>query len=338
MIVQPKSWIFSTVVSLLIAGSCPSQAQTSQLQQAASMPSHQFKAAAEQGSFEWFFLLVDAGNDRGIWARNGLNPEFVPAAGSSVQLKSLIDSGIKIGFVNAAEVTLARSSGVPVKTVAAYFGETTARIFVAANGPIKTAKDLNGKRIGVISATHTSYRTVLYINQKLGITAEPVSIGTLSNNIEALRAGQIDALYSAEGAALTLIDSGDLRLVLPLADIYPKPYTAVVIWATDDLIEKNPGLVGKFVNATLEIVGYLKANPGYASQLYVQRTKAAKDVAEKAVASLNRILAPSGRGSGNDLAAAVAGNWRFIVDSGAVPANTFVKIEDVVETRFLPPL
>jgi hypothetical protein len=91
-------------------------------------------------------------------------------------------------------------------------------------------------------------------------------------------------------------------------------------------------------DATLEIVGYLKTNPGYASQLYVQRTKAAKNVAEKAVASLNRILAPSGRGSGNDLAAAVAGNWQFIVDSGAVPANSFVKIEDVVETRFLPPL
>jgi hypothetical protein len=66
------------------------------------MPSHQFMAA-EQISFEWFFLLVDAGNDRGIWARNGLDPAFVPAAGSSAQLKSLIDSGIKIGFVNAAE-------------------------------------------------------------------------------------------------------------------------------------------------------------------------------------------------------------------------------------------
>ena len=301
------------------------------------MPSHQFKAAAEPCSFEWFFLLIDAGNDRGIWARHGLNPEFVPAASSSVQLKSLIESGIKIGFVNAAEVTLARCSSVPVKIVAAYFGETTARIFVAANGAIKTAKDLNGKKIGVISATHTSYRTVHYLNQKLGITAEPVSIGALSNNIEALKAGQIDALYSAEGAALALIDSGDLRLVLPLADIYPEPYTAVVIWATDDLIEESPDLVGKFVNATLEIVGYLKANPGYASQLYVQRTKAAKNVAEKAVASLNWIFVPSRRGSGNDLAAAVAGNWRFMVDSGAVPANSLVKIEDVVETRFLPP-
>ena len=131
------------------------------------MPSHQFKAAAEHVSFEWFFLLVDAGNEKGFWARNGLDPEFVPAAGSSAQLKTLIDSGVKIGFVNVAEVTLARSNGVPVKTVAAYFGETTARIFVAANESIKTAKDLSGKKIGVISATHTSYRSVLYVNQKL---------------------------------------------------------------------------------------------------------------------------------------------------------------------------
>jgi ABC-type nitrate/sulfonate/bicarbonate transport system substrate-binding protein len=300
------------------------------------MPSHQFKAASEQGSFEWFFLIVDAGKENGIWTRHGLDPEFVPAAGSSAQLGTLIGSGVKIGFVNAAEVTLARSGGLPVKTVAAYFGETTARIFAAADGPIKTATDLDGRKIGIISTTHTSYRTVLYINKKLGISAEPVSMGSLANNVAALKAGQVDALYSAEGAALTLIDSGDLRLVLPLADIYPKPYAAVVIWAADDLIEQNPDLVGKFVKATLEIVDYLKANPGYASELYVKRTGAPRNVAEKAVASLNQILAPGGRGSGNDLAAAVAGNWRFIVESGAVAAGTAVRIDEVVDSSFLP--
>lgn len=337
MMMQPTHWIFGTVVALFVGAPCLLQAQTSQTLKASAMPPHQFKAAAEQGSFEWFFLLVDAGKEKGIWAKNGLDPEFVPAAGSSAQLKTLIDSGVKIGFVNAAEVTLARSNGVPVKTVAAYFGETTARIFVAADGPIKTAKDLNGKKIGIISATHTSYRTVLYINQKLGINAEPVSLGSLSKNVAALKAGQIDALYSAEGSALTLIDSGELRLVLPLAKIYPKPYTAVVIWAADDLIAQNPDLVGKFVMSTLEIVGYLKANPDYASELYIKRTKAAKNVADKAVASLNQILTAGGRGSGQDLAAAVSGNWQFIIESGAVPANTVVKIEEVVDARFLPP-
>ena len=79
---------------------------------------------------------------------------------------------------------------------------------------------------------------------------------------------------------MTLVESGDPRLVLPLADIYPKPYTAVVVWAADELIEQNPDRVAKFVKATLEIAGYLKANPGYASELYVRRTKAPKNVAE----------------------------------------------------------
>jgi hypothetical protein len=71
MIMQPKPWIFGTVVSLLMGASCPSQAQTPQLQKAASMPSHQFKAAAIHGSFEWFFLLVDAGTEKGILVGQG---------------------------------------------------------------------------------------------------------------------------------------------------------------------------------------------------------------------------------------------------------------------------
>ena len=90
------------------------------------------------------------------------------------------------------------------------------------------------------------------------------------------------------------------------------------------------------MKATLETVGYLKANPDYASELYVQRTKAPRDVAEKAVASLSQVLTPSGRGSGNDLAAGVSGNWRFIIESGAVAAGPVVKIEEVVDARFLP--
>src|ERR1051325_1307151 len=336
---QPTSWILLTVSALISSVPFPSHAQVPQPGQSrpASMTPYKFKAAADHATFEWFFLLVDAGKDKNIWAKYGLDPEFVPAAGSSAQLKEHVDAGIKLGFINAAEVTLARSKGVPVKTIAAYFGETTARIFVAANGPVKTASELDGRKIGIVATTHTSYRTVLYMNKKLAIKAEPVALGSLSNNVAALKSGQIDAFYSAEGAALALVDTGVLKLLLPLSDIYPKPYTAVVVWTTDDLAEREPDLVMKFVKATLEIVGYLKAHPGYARDLYVKRTGAPKNVADRAVASLNQILTSAGRGSGQDLAAAVAGNWKFMTESGAVAANTTVKMEEVVDARFLPP-
>ena len=102
------------------------------------------------------------------------------------------------------------------------------------------------------------------------------------------------------------------------------------------MIKTDPDLVRRFVGATLEIVAFLKANPSYASELYVKRTGSPRSVADKAVASLNQILSPSGRGSGDDLVAAVAGNWRFIVESGAVLNDPPINIEGVVDASFLP--
>jgi len=282
------------------------------------------------------FLLVDVGNARGIWASNGLFPDFAPAAGSSEQLKERIDAGIEVGFVNTAEVTLASASGVQVKTVAGYFGETSARLFVAANGPARTASDLDGRKIGIVAATHTSYRAVLYMNKTLAIRAEPVPVGSLANNIAALQSGEIDAFYASEGAALARVDSGELRILLPFSDIYPQPYTAVVVWATSDLIQRNPDLVARFVKATLETVVYLQQHPSEASAFYSKRTGAPKAVADRVIGSLNHYLTADGRGSGQDLAAAVDGNWRFMTASGAVPAGIDVRIGEVVDDRFLP--
>lgn len=295
------------------------------------------KAAGQNATFEWFFLLTDAGQQQGIWARNGIDPEWTPTPGSAAQLKEQVASGVKIGFVNTAEVLLARSSGVPVKVVAGYFGPTIAKIFVKADGPLKTPKDLDGKNVGILSLTHTSYRTVLYLNGKLGIKAGPVPIGNLESNLAALNAGKIDAFYSAEGAALPLVDSGQLRILARLSDVYPKPYTAVVVWATDDLIAQQPDIVRRFVSATLATVSYLQAHPDRASEMYVQRTHAAKNLADRAVAELNGVLTASGTGSGEDLVAAVRGSWEFTQQSGFVlPAGTTVKVEEAVDSRFLP--
>jgi len=294
------------------------------------------KVSGENKSFEWFFLLADAGTQQGIWRKNGLDAQFVSAAGSAAQLKEQVASGLKIGWVNTAEVLIARSQGVPVKVVAAHFGDTIAKVFTKPDSAINTAPDLHGKRIGVLSTSHTSYKAVLYLNEKLGIRAEPVAAGNLANNVAALNDGKIDAFYSAEGAALGLAASGDVKIAVRLADVYPKPYTAVVVWATDDLIRDHPGVVRGFVTGTLQTVTYLQRNPPAASELYAKRTGAGKALSDKAVAELNVYLTATGRGSGSDLLAAVEGNWRFTKDSGSVPADTTIRIEDAVDSRFLP--
>ena len=174
-------WLVTMVgICSLAAGSVVGQQSSSP---------EKLRASGEHTSFEWLFLPISVAKDRGLWTRNGLEPEFIPAAASAVQLKQQVEAGVKIGLVNTAEVLLARSQGTPVKIVAGYLGETVAKIFGRADSPMKTAKELDGKKIGILSATHTSYRAVLYMNDKLGIKAEPVALGDLENNTAALKAG-----------------------------------------------------------------------------------------------------------------------------------------------------
>jgi ABC-type nitrate/sulfonate/bicarbonate transport system substrate-binding protein len=100
------------------------------------------------------------------------------------------------------------------------------------------------------------------------------------------------------------------------------------------VIRKNPDLVRNFVKATLEVVKYIKENPSYAAELYTRRSNAPKELADKAVTLFD--WTPSGRGSGQDLQAALGNVWQWNKESGAIPADVNVNIEDAVEVRFLP--
>ena len=58
---------------------------------------------------------------------------------------------------------------------------------------------------------------------------------------------------------------------------------------SDGLVEQNPDLVKRFVKATLETVGYLKDNPDHAADLYIKRSNAPRDLADKTIAEFSRV-------------------------------------------------
>ncbi len=229
-----------------------------------------------------------------------------------------------------SEVFLAKTQGLPVRIVAGYIGETLVKVYAKADGRVKTVKDLDGRKIGPNSAA--VQRHVPYIARKFGIRAEAVPFANLDNNIAALRQGSIDAIITADARALTLVDQGELRVILRGADYQPSPTLNNCLWATEDLIRRNPVLVQTFVKATLETVAHLKENPHYASQLITKRTSMSADLAAKVAAQID--WTPSGK-PGGDLVAAAKNFWQFVKDTGAAPAGTDIGIGEVVDTRFL---
>jgi ABC-type nitrate/sulfonate/bicarbonate transport system substrate-binding protein len=171
--------------------------------------------------------------DRGPRGIEASNPGG--SAATAAQLKERVASGLKIGFAVSSSVLEARTNGLPIKIVGGYTGESrNLMILVKADGPIKSIKDLDGKKIGIQSATDWTYRQTLYVANKFGIKVEPLPLVNITNQVVALKLGKVDAFLSAEGAPLRLVDSGELRIILRTADVLGKPFASALIYATED--------------------------------------------------------------------------------------------------------
>jgi NitT/TauT family transport system substrate-binding protein len=207
------------------------------------------------------------------------------------------------------------------------------KIFVKTDGPIKVIEDLSGKNIGVSSNTSATARITAYVTSRFGVKPQLVSVGNTANLLVALREGRVDAFTSSDPAVLRLVDSGELRILAFVSDVVPRPHSSFVIWAADDIIQKNPDLVKKFVKAALDTVKHLRENPSYAAELYVKRTNATRDLAEKALSQLDW----TPRMGGAELSTVVRNSWQYASDYGAIPSNIIpVKVEIAVDSRFLP--
>jgi len=298
-----------------------------------------FKVSGFSPTVDSIILLTNTGRDRGIWSSWGLDPEFIFNPDRPIvaaDLKQQVESGIKFGISGSAEVLLARSNGLPLKIVGSLEGQSILKIYVKSGGSIKTVKDLDGKRIGVTATNNPTGRAATYISNRFAIKPEIIPFGNLTNLVVGLKLGRIDAFINSGGSALRLVDSGELGLLSRMKDVYPQPYVGLVFFATEDVIEHDPDLVRRFIKATSETTKYLGENPEYAADIIAKTTGAPGDLAHRVAAEID--WSPLKRVPGEDLLAGVTNNWVVAREAGAVSASAWekVKVEDVVDVRFLP--
>lgn len=309
-------------------------AAIAQMQLCAAGPKPEtLKASAYNLALEPYALIVDAGKEQDTFRRNGLDPQWISREGRAIMwsdLQGLVAQGTHIGLSSPFEIFVARAHGVPLKVVAGFIGDTTVRVYAKADGPIRTAKDLDGKRIGPTS--HAIEGQVVLLSRAFAIQATGVPFASLEHNITALREGRIDAIITADSRILAHVESGELRLLMSSAEYRPRPELNNCVWATEELIQKNPDLVGSFVRATLQTVQYLKDNPRAAARLISARSNLAETVAYRAALLFDWM--PSGQ-PGGDLMLAAKNYWQFRQAAEPLSSETKLTIEEVVDTRFV---
>jgi ABC-type nitrate/sulfonate/bicarbonate transport system substrate-binding protein len=168
---------------------------------------------------------------------------------------------------NAYTAIHAASAGVPIKIIASVSRETRngaeVRYVVKAESPIRSARDLKGRTIGILglrSATHLYLSAAL---KQAGLDPEKdVTFLTVQFPVQgaAVRSGKIDVGTLVQPFAMMEEKKGGLRTLFTSKDAVPFDEELIVLVARLDFLEKHGNAVRALLADLTEVTAYYLAN------------------------------------------------------------------------------
>lgn len=195
----------------------------------------------------------------GYYEDENLSVTIEPAGPNISPIQSVVSGINEFGIAGAEQIITAIDNGVPIVAIAVIYRETPEALVSKKSLNIKTPKDLIGKTVGVVYDNDENlYRLLL---KKNGIDEKSIKEVPAITGISQVMTNQVDAkmAYEMNDAVLLTIE-GEKVNVLKFRDYGVKVY-ADTIFTTNDMVEKNPEKVRKFLKASIKGWEYAINNP-----------------------------------------------------------------------------
>jgi ABC-type nitrate/sulfonate/bicarbonate transport system substrate-binding protein len=171
------------------------------------------------------------------------------------------------GAFNGAIVKLAAAKA-PIKAVVGYYGVDDLSyngFYVPENSPIRAARDLIGRKIGVNTLGAHSEAVVKTYLARNGLTAAEIKQVELVvvppvNTEQAVRAGQIDVAALGGQLRDRALDRGGLRALFTDYELFGTFTAGSYVFRTD-FLKRNPATVRTFVTGIAKAVEWARTQP-----------------------------------------------------------------------------
>ena len=185
--------------------------------------------------------------------QNEIDANLVPKVGQGQ---------VDLGLADGTSVIPAVSQRIPIKYVATIYGKFPSIVFAKADSGIKTAADLQGKKIGIPGKYGSSWIMLQALLGDAGLTTSDVTIVEYPDFGQgaAVGAGAVDAATGfANNEPVQLELAGTKTVVLTIDGVVPLPGPGIIV-GTSTLGSKHDAVAG-FVRATLKAMNEIAGTP-----------------------------------------------------------------------------
>ena len=218
------------------------------------------------------------GKDKGYYAAEGIDLTINEGRGSANTVQVVAAGSDTFGLADSSSVVLTASKGADVKSVMSLLNTTGFSVVSLAEAPIRTPKDLEGKKVAVTPGDPLGQllQAVCKANNVDCGKVSMVQVDPAAKVVTVLEKKTDGLLGGADDQYFLIKYKGGNPVAMRYAD-WGANIVGMTIMTSGETIKKNPDLVKRFVRATVKSWEETKKNPG-----------AAVDAAMKAKPDLNR--------------------------------------------------
>lgn len=277
--------------------------------------------------------VVDVGVEMGIFEKYDLELEITGSSGGAKLQQALAANAADIGLGTGPELGFIANGAPSIAVAATHDAPYNLGIVVSADSRFYPSEfsieDMKGAKIGVATPSSQTYYLTRRISLAQGWGAEgmtPVPLGSVSAQMAAMKAGNIDAFMNSTdiGYGLEMRDAG--RTIVSAGE-FIENYHAHVIYSTNKFREKNPDALRRFLKGYFEAAALVKEDKDAMVTIGSRVLEVPETVLSKAYDEQNGMLRDSGEFDDKALAEIGQG----LVDTGildSIPDMTTLYTEE----------
>lgn len=264
-----RLWLIGVGAALLLSQSCGA-AQAGGYRDAGSTLTKVVLATGFPTSVNFAPYYLAAA--RGYYARQGIDVEIHDGANSGL-LEQVGQGQIDFGVTSGDSLLLAAAAGIPDVMVMQQFTSYPVGAISLASGKVglHSPADLRGLRVGVSAPNGSTYFGLLALLQSAGLSLHDVDVVSIGfTELEALSADRVDV-------AMTFLNNEPVQARsegMPVRTLPVSNYRDLVsqgLVTSRQMTRQHPGLVRRFVKATLQGLRAALDDPAAAGQAALAR-------------------------------------------------------------------